>query len=347
MVYAVDMTGPRTGWMVAEVHGAAAVLGSTDGGTSWRLAWSLGAPAASAQAVSIDFPTPARGWVALVNAAARPEAVTVARTADAGQTWHAVTFRAPGASAVHLAAAGANHLILLATGPAAAGVMPETVYVSADGGAVWARAGCSCVRSQAHGLPGPGLVTGLTARNGGAAWITQLYGSGQAIPVYRSTDGGRAWRLQPLATPLGYRRGFYVNAYPPAFWGPGARDGALLAQFVGLRGGALIPYTTSDGGAHWAPQAPVPFGAQAITVDFAPGGQGWVLGRTGKPLLRSADGGRRWAPVPTGRVIGTVADAVQLDFISPSAGWALVSGAGGWALLRTADGGRLWSAAGG
>jgi photosystem II stability/assembly factor-like uncharacterized protein len=92
-------------------------------------------------------------------------------------------------------------------------------------------------------------------------------------------------------------------------------------------------YTTSDGGASWAPVSS-PAGALA----FLAGDTGWALGRT---LFFTEDGGQTWKQVKTVNWDG------QFSFVSDTLGWAVARAETDSAILialvQTDDGGKTWS----
>jgi photosystem II stability/assembly factor-like uncharacterized protein len=217
-----------------------------------------------------------------------------------------------------------------------------TVLRTIDGGATWAR------------LP----VTGgdsldfrsLAATSADTAWLASAGdgAEGQAR-VFRTTDGGRSWRLVLVDT----AKGAFFDAIA-------LRDGrraALLSDPVGGR----FPVWTTDDGASWRRAASIP-AAQPGEAAFAAGGRAlavagprhaWFVtgGAAGARAFRSTDGGRTWtaAPVPVSFVRSASSGLFAVAFRDTLHGVAVGGdyaaprgGVGDVSAIHTDDGGRSW-----
>jgi len=136
---------------------------------------------------------------------------------------------------------------------------------------------------------------------------------------HRGGTSARAWRSLLCLTGLLVGASYDAGAEP-------------LAWAVGANGTIVI---SSDGGAHWAPQASGT-SADLLGVQFIDAARGFVVG-AGGTMLRTTNGGATWSPVASG--VSTALHDVL--FSGPATGVAV--GDGGNA-TRTLDGGANWQA---
>jgi photosystem II stability/assembly factor-like uncharacterized protein len=230
-----------------------------------------------------------------------------------------------------------------------------------DGGRTWQRAtpvGCcgnfSFVNSRlGFFFGGKGLYE---TRNGGATWTLAAGPNYGGSPTFVDAshgatlldggllwtdDGGLHWTNSRLSGKLPAAGNGLMAVGPIAAFG---RELVLTAEAR-----RVIPYVSSDAGAHWAPR-PFPswwipyvgsndgnrFSAATPTDWFAAARNELAVstdaGRTWK-LVRVADVPRRW-------IIGSI------DFASATVGWAIFDGPKQSVLMRTTDGGVDWRPAG-
>jgi photosystem II stability/assembly factor-like uncharacterized protein len=134
-----------------------------------------------------------------------------------------------------LLAADSNLLVLVCTSAtnAASDTQAKAIEVSSDGGAHWSRAGT--------GLPGGIAVSAAIQAQDNLMLLATDAG------LYRSADGGSAWRLAH-ASPAGAAAGetgfSYVGMTSPT-------NGVALPADPGLH----KVFVTTDGGSSWLPQA--------------------------------------------------------------------------------------------
>jgi photosystem II stability/assembly factor-like uncharacterized protein len=190
-----------------------------------------------------------------------------------------------------------------------------------------------------------------------------LYGLG----LYKSTDGGRSWRVLAAETFAGRAFSRLAVAADGTVWAAVTRAGGSFAGFEGAREhparkGPTGIFRSTDGGETFAQVRSGLPRVAASDVDLAPGGRifasfGDVFGRGRNGIYRSVDGGlhfRRLKIGLQGRRIGRISLAVSPA--DPNRIYALVAGpatkstSGGFApdgadtvgLLRSDDGGDTW-----
>jgi photosystem II stability/assembly factor-like uncharacterized protein len=305
---------------------------------------------------SLTMVTPRIGWAMAVDRDGYP--VTVVRTIDGGRVW-----RAAGPAGLH--GQGLRVAFYGACGAWATWsftlrrAWPVT-YRTTNCGRTWHAMGR--VPVAAIGASAPDMVT---RRLG---WVTAGLGAagpGSGIAIFRTTDGGRAWRQVELTTvvgqgrptrgaiPFGCAKGFAMFSSATTGWVAGS-----------CAGGSPGFWVSRDGGGRWRRQRlPRPSGAGIMAscqcgltgpVFSSPAdGALWAGGLPGPPALAAAayltrDGGRTWHPIrlPGGRV-----PLQAPDFTDPRHGFVIGgtltpdgTPAGGVALYGTADGGATWTA---
>ena len=185
----------------------------------------------------------------------------------------------------------------------------------------------------AVGTPSAGAPGAVFA----AFWVDQLDAS-DLVALY-ADDGGEAWKFVPRPP------GSSLVGFGGFRYGPLGQVEALFGPSWG--GTAPQVEETFDGGAHWSlgtlacPEAGpcIALGAANVTgCDRAMGYQS---------LLRSADGGRRWVPVPVAAgalptcSVSEVVDLTRTEVLLVGA-TGFIGYAGAYPLLLSRDGGTKW-----
>ena len=181
--------------------------------------------------------------------------------------------------------------------------------------------------------------------------VVMSAGPGGASRLFRTTDGGAAWRQVMVNQ---YEKGFWDAI---AFWD--AKRGILFGDPVGDR---FQVYTTADGGESWREVAATgleslpnegAFAASGTCLTVAGSSDAWIAsgGAAVSRVFHSTDGGQSWkasaTPIPAAAATRGV---FSLAFLTPRLGMAVggdykqspeqvVNGA------RSDDGGATWSAA--
>ena len=351
----LKMVDAKSGWAVAGTY----ILRTEDGGRTWLNATPAevqgalgqgsgagggtgggGSPATGSLAAWPDalFLDGTHAWVIYAVANADPKSpAAIFRTTDGGLSWRKSNTQVAGMG-YNVTFTDATHGWVLAHRGVAAGSEGVALAGTTDGGATWKV--LSDANPQATAPPGAipfgGNKTGVAFRDASVGWLAGFapYTGKALLGITR--DGGRTWRVPNLAAPVAYREAMFTT-YPPVFFG--AKDGLLPASFS-EPGQPLVFYATHDGGASWAPGAPVKSDQnRSLIWSFADALHGFAT--DGAAFYRTADGGVSWAKVqPAAQPAGaTLKGATVLSFISDKAGWA----AGGGTILQTTDGGATWA----
>jgi photosystem II stability/assembly factor-like uncharacterized protein len=250
----------------------------------------------------------------------------IERTTDGGRTWRSSI--PPGC-----AGCGGGHLSFLDArrGYVLTGVTPSRLYSTDDGGVTW---------QLIAPAPFRGAIVFLDRRN--------AFGASDSGVLYRTRDGGRRWQRVRLVAPMQYA-GDPSAVELPRFFG---RDLAVMP--VRFRNSSthaqrLVVYVTRDGGDTWTPRtAPRNVDLRALSWGF-PGGVPFSASRpddwivfTGKTLYKTANAGRSWSAIHP-RYAPVLPAIVDVDFSSPTHGWAIFSTRQGSTLVQTTNGGRDWT----
>jgi photosystem II stability/assembly factor-like uncharacterized protein len=166
------------------------------------------------------------------------DGTSVIVTADGGLTYstHATPCTSEGvALATSVAVTGPDGLALLCAGQGAMGSVEKTVYVSADLGTHWTKAGLPARGGDPFAIAAATPAQLVVAAESGASW---LYYSGNSASTwgtaYEAGDGGQGWN----------DLGFTTTSDGVVVHGPATQDGNAQG-----RPGQLL--FTSDGGATW------------------------------------------------------------------------------------------------
>jgi len=336
---AVRFVDAQRGWL----GGPGVILGTTDGGQTWRQQWS-GADAIQ----SFAFLSGDVGWAVGQR--------SLLGTTDGGQTWNLVAEPPQPLSRVTFVTRDLGWGVAAAAtrGPRA-GIPAGALVMTRDGGRTW---------TEVH-IPGAvQSVCFVDASRGLAA--------GNAI-IWRTADGGQSWApafTSPAATGEG-------GDNPRALAGFAAvvqcADGAV-AWTLFTNPGAMMQigyalYRSDDGGATWTPSVQ---SGQFFPHTGAPSGPGWdqvrlaavdastayLVGTCGPCSLPgsndqgtvsvavAADGGSSidQRPPVAGLTGAAVLSAAPLaSFPTVDRGWLVVPG-DGRAIYATADAGQTWTA---
>ena len=321
----VSFVSATTGWAVGSYSGGAAILATTNGGTTWT---SQVVPSGVVLLSSVSFVDATHGWAA---------GSTIIATSDGGAHWapetvptgllqlDAITFR----DSTHGWAGGYSS-------------SSGQVIATTDGGTTWAEQTLpATITSAVMGVAFASLTVG---------WIvgTNYSGFGKGgAPAFVSpfiaatTDGGATWSSQ--AAPVTTHQLYGVTALSPT---------KALAVGIGTCEYPSI-LATSNGGVLWTEMLnPVPVLTGLSGVTSVDSTHAWAVGADScgsSAIVRTTDGAT-WtaAQVPAG-VGGPGLGLRAVSFVDQNHGWAVGSkDNGGYSplalALSTNDGGATWSA---
>jgi photosystem II stability/assembly factor-like uncharacterized protein len=320
----IECTDAEHAWAVA--YGVAGgqftsrVLATSDGGTTWRVAFRSNTELVT----GVHAVGPSDAWIVSSDLGGLFQSALgfgplgstsrLRHTDDGGATWATSTIHS--SSAPYAVSGSGGSLCAVGSG----------ILTSSDSGQTWL--------SQTAG--GSYLFTAAQAVSSTDVWAVDLAGA-----VVHSSDGVR-W--QELAAPQRWSQTLDDVSFPDA------ANGWVVGATAGQNSRALILHT-ADGGATWTRQA-APLLDELGGVDFVDAMNGWVVSDSadsrGRALYRTSDGGATWVPQrPHAGIIGL--DAV--DFLDPTTGWvtgpyesgSAVSGLVPGAVFRTSDGGATWN----
>jgi photosystem II stability/assembly factor-like uncharacterized protein/cell division septation protein DedD len=168
------------------------------------------------------------------------------------------------------------------------------------------------------------------------------WAAGDAGAVYRTTDGGKAWKPLLSGAAANINQIFFVD------WNNGWMLGEMTRKDTGEAETVLL--STTNGGRSWQ-KKPLP---QVLSIFFTDAQHGWAVGKNAT-ILRTEDGGNEWKTTGEAeKVIGHPVESSNYNFgfrdvffLDAQHGWLIgnfygraKSNIGG--LFVTTDGGATW-----
>ncbi len=330
-------------------------------------------PALGLSPASVTFVSATDGWVLGTATCARGQCAAIARTADGGRTWVAVS--APDAPIFPSPSDASPGISELRFADALDGwAFGPDLWSTHDGGTTWLRQTIPGVAAGPNvaALETAGGTVYAVVFDGGAyrvasspvgsdAWtlaaVRVPVGAGPVPTIQLILQGGAGWLLENDRTVVAGARlvnGAWVTWQPPcatvvgpAFLAASSPRDLAAACDVGLwsnpTGERL--FLSHDGGSTFTESAtavPLTMGAKAAAASpsvIVVGGSD----ATGALLVATFDAGKSWSVVAR---LGSV-QVMDLGFTTPTQGVVVASGANGPAtLLMTRDGGHTWSPVG-
>ena len=208
------------------------------------------------------------------------------------------------------------------------------LYRTNDGGQTWSRIIDPYTDGGIQGC----TKTAMLFTDATHGWLTgDCHGVMAGVLLFQSTDAGSSWQSVKLPEPANYP-GFFSNdsqvacgAYDPFFFGNDLGHIAVNCQDYS---GTQITYfyylyTTQDGGSTWTSNTYPGEGIYFFSAET-----GWALA---SKIQLTTDGGNTW------KVISNVTWTPQMDFISETLGWAVVTSGNEVALVKSDNGGVNWT----
>jgi photosystem II stability/assembly factor-like uncharacterized protein len=323
-ITSIHMVDAKAGW----AQTADRLLRTVDGGTHWT---DMSPPGGGGNGhLTSAFLGASSAWVA-PEPGSGSTALDVFRTTDAGRTW--TRSRVTAESIGQMTFVDARNGWMTVDLDNAAGSAALRLLRTVDGGATWAEVARTDrpAAPAGHGLPLGGDKAGFAFLDARTGWMAGYIPQDDYSYLYVTRDAGRTWQRQALAVPAGAGTVQFGLTVPSAF---APADAVLPVQLNGAAALSVV-YVTHDGGRQWIPTAPVPLPMTAAS--FPSVRVGWLT--DGGRLYATTDAGHHWTALPRSALF---TDVTELDFITPSLGWAVRDGAP--SLLRTADSGRTWTA---
>jgi photosystem II stability/assembly factor-like uncharacterized protein len=359
----VAFVDPATGW----AGGDGVLLGTANGGTSWRTEWTGDHWIQSLSALDRDH-----AW-GLAYAPLSETADELVRTTDGGRVWTTIRlnggFREIAFSSSEVGWAVVGGVTDTTSGP---GRLEETsdgglhwrttaltvglesvcfaspslgwaasgsaVYRTLDGGGRWTR-----VDTGPNSPNNPGWQASVKC-TGASAWVLWTGGGGGGSQVYRvsrTLDRGARWTIVLGQWDDALPNLPRIDAYSGPFSIASAGDAGFIGQCPAC-GVGDSSYTWTTNGGRTFNHAPFSglSGASVTDISFGDPSHGWVAGSSaGGFLLATTDGGRSWHRAYPFAVPWPMLD---ISFVSPELGFGLGLVGDGRAVLATSDGGQSW-----
>ena len=323
-ISSLHMLDELNGWAISDRY----VLRTFNGGKNWAVARYESMPAGG------FFPTINKAWV--ISNYAEASAGSLYRTIDGGANWTRYDVPFNGGSIQFL---DDNIGYVLQITGAAMQKQSVVIYKTSDGGATWTLKynNDPTVPGSSNSLPLGGHKNGMTFSNAATGWIGGDTPTDGYFYFYKTIDSGVTWSRLQLALPAGYESAYITTTAPKFF---GANDGILpvwMGIGIGMRD--LFLYVTHDGGNTWTPSTAFARNAEQTEIISMSNMISWDWANI---FHVTSNAGNTWTTV-TPKV--TLGDGFrELDFVSPTTGWArLQESDGHTALYRTTDGGSTWT----
>ena len=237
----IDMVTINSGYAITQdFH----IVKTLDNGSNWTNILTI-------NSVSVDSENPALFVLddkTVYVASFTTTGIDVYKSVDAGANWNKSTIKmqvddvnSGYGGSLFLSFINDDDGFLIANASPAAGLMSKALYKTTDGGINWSLVnnwnvgGDSLISSQAddHATKINGYTTGMSFSNAHTGFITCKYHGQTEISVYKTSDGGKNWSVDSFPLPEKYtaNKGYYVDAYPPTFFGEGNKNAKMELYF--------------------------------------------------------------------------------------------------------------------
>jgi len=312
------------GWATGNSY----LLRTSDGGATWYSVLPNDTPTTG------YFPTSTRGWV--ITSYSETNIGSLYRTTNGGLNW--TRFDVPFNGGYIQFLDDNNGFVLYGE---ASGMQKQAVelYQTTDGGATWMLKYTNnpLVPNAGTSLPFSGHKNGMTFRDTSTGWVGGDYPTDGYVYLFKTADSGMNWSQIALPMPSGYESAIVTTTAPKFF---GTNDGVLpvwLTLGAGMRD--LFLYVTHDGGNTWTPSTAFARNAEQTDVITLNNTISWDWTNL---FHATSNAGTNWMNITPDVNFGD--DFRELDFVSPTVGWARQQHSdGNTSLFKTMDGGAHWT----
>ena len=308
----IDMVAINSGYAITkDFH----VVKTSDGGNSWAdiLTISNISDDSAGSAYSTDFPDIALfaldDKAVYVASFTANNGIVFEKSIDAGKSWSKSVLKIQKDSSGNSVYGGTLVLsfinksegFLLLSAMPACGLMSKVLYRTTDGGNNWSLASKSLNSEQANTMTEiHGYTTGMAFSDADTGYITCTYHGQTEISLYKTTDSGKSWSVASFPLPKEYHssvyeKNYYVDAYPPVFFGEGNKNAKMVLYFCHDDARHAYIYSSHDGGSTWCID-----GISNMlmkTYCFVDNQNGFGLDENGT-LYATKNGGVTWLAVP-------------------------------------------------
>ncbi|MCK6540724.1 MAG: hypothetical protein L6Q26_11775, partial [Anaerolineales bacterium] len=193
------------------------------------------------------------------------------------------------------------------------------------------------VPGSSNTLPLGGHKSGITFSTATTGWVGGDTPTDGYFYFYKTSDSGVTWSRLQLAIPAGYESAYITTTAPKFF---NANDGVLpVWMTIGIGMRDLFLYVTRDGGNTWTPSPAFARSAEHTDIISMSNTISWDWANI---FHVTNNGGNSWTTITPDVNLGD--GFRELDFVSPTTGWArLQLSDGRTSLYRTSDGGSHWT----
>lgn len=319
---AVDPRDPETVYAGTETQG---VFKSTDGGESWAAANQGLLCERTCTPVESLAHDPARSGTLYA-----VESGVVLKSVNGGATWKLSSAGLSGSVQTVEVDPRSSRILYV-------GTRQEGVYKSTDGGAHWIR--LSAGLTTAAGLPVQNVVeVAVDPTNSSTVFASALQTGGRN--VFKSTDGGRTWRVASRGLSPGQEQTVWALAVDPS---------SPRTVYAGTWSAGV--FKSTDGGLSWRPAGNGlgPFRVNELVAHpTAPGVLWAATGRVreeGAGVYRTTNGAITWEPSRRGLSASNVTSLAIGPPVAPGEPRVLYAGTPSLGVLRSRDGGAQWALA--
>jgi hypothetical protein len=354
-VPAADLTGAvfpndADGFALSAGPGRTALVGTTDGGQTWRV---VDGDLPSGSSAQLDFASPTEGFLWGGPPTTNGE-LPLWVTANGGRSWT----RAPiGPVVSDVSAIGAAAWAVVGTCPVAATPSatscPVVLEESVDGGLSWTPSAAAPPIEESTAPSYSDQDVELARMTRAHAYLLSFDPLGESAALAGlayTADAGATWRMLPDPCTRGYDYAEIAGSGTDDLW-------LLCAGLPSAGEQAKALYRSFDGGATWALAASAPLGeltgglGPAVTGSIsiegyvAPVSLGhdnlavvdattaWLFPSHGS-VAKTTNGGQTWVPVRSLAAMSSIGASGNIVFADPTHGWVDGPGVGIW---TTAD----------